>query len=88
MTAGAHAWQRSAPGTRRPTPEKRRWTGSSLGRAEVHFLEQWVFPAVVGMQVGAVAKAMRSQTRLAVAADPGDTRLDSEVFLSRVVLPR
>ncbi|MCV7409103.1 hypothetical protein AWC05_06105 [Mycobacterium florentinum] len=68
-------------------PEKRERTGSSLNRAAVHFVEQRVAPAVVGVQVGRVAKAKRSRT-LAAADYPADTRLTFEVFSSRVVLQR
>jgi hypothetical protein len=47
-------------------------TGPSLNRAAVHFVEQSVEPAIVGMRAG---------------IDPGNTRFTIE-FLSRVVLPK
>ena len=88
MTAGARSGRLSARTAVAPAPDKRELTGSLLNRAAVHFVEQRVEPAVVEAQVGAVAKAMRSRTGVAVADDPADARLTFEIFLSRVVLPR
>lgn len=88
MTAGARSYQLSARATMPPPPEKREQTGSSLNRAAVHFVEQRVEPAVVEVHVGSVARAIRPQTGVAVAGDPGDIRLTFEAFLSWVVLPR
>lgn len=87
MTAGARSCQLSARSAVAPSPEERERTGSLLNRAAVHFVEYRVEPAVVGAQVGAVAKATRSRTGVAVADDPADTRPIFEFFLSRVVLP-
>lgn len=87
MTAGARSCQLSASTALHRAPEMRGQAGSSLNRAAVHFVEQRVEP-IVGVHVGAVAKAMRSRTGVAAADEPTDTRLTFEVFSSRVVLHR
>ncbi|BBY21646.1 hypothetical protein MSTO_18510 [Mycobacterium stomatepiae] len=84
MTAGARSCRPSAPAGVHPTPEKREPTGSSPNRAALHSVEQSVEP-IVGVQFGAVAKAVRSRHRVAAADDPADIHLTFEVFSSRVV---
>lgn len=88
MAAGARACQLGVRGAIDPIPERREQTGSALNRAAVHYVEQRVEPAVVGVHVGAVAKAMRSRTCVAVGDGPADIRLTFEVFSSRVVQRR